>query len=117
MVTLQRFMVGSRTYAMSGVTAVSMYKIPARRGFWLLLVAVAAVVAIYQMPQASPDMAIVLLSSIAGFVALVIAVTRRASYVISLMTASGESRALVSMDRRFVTSIVDAINHVIVARG
>lgn len=111
-VTNARFIVPTQTYAMSGVTSVKYQKNPPKRIWPLLLVLIGFAAA----SKAGPTASIwhYLMFMLPGFVWLAL---QRATYSIQLSSASGESRALVSKESKFIKSVVDALNQAIVERG
>lgn len=115
LVTLQRFVAGGRTYAMSGATAVSMHRYPPRR-YLLIVLALAAGVAAFVVADSGERPAAYIVGALGGLL-LIFALFRRSTYSIRLMTASGESQALVSKVRGYISAVVAGLNRTQIERG
>ena len=109
-VSLTRFVVFGKTYAMSGVTSVKASSINPSR-FWPVSLIIIGVLLLLVGGNAI----------IFGLCSLALAVclwiTQRPEYVVMLSLSSGEAQALRSRDRDYVASVVQALNDCIVARG
>jgi hypothetical protein len=107
-VTTARFVAKGRTYALSGITSVSLYQIKPRRG----LVIAFAIISFIAFSQHSSILGAVFLGfAVIGWFA------NPPTYSVRLMTASGESDAFTAKDRSQVERVVHALNEAIVARG
>lgn len=110
-VTNARFITKGRTYAVNGITSVSLYEIRPPRG----AIIACLVISLGAFFQRSTNGAMV------GLLFLVFAVigwfANKPTYSVRLMTASGESDAFTAQDRGQVERVVHAINEAIVARG
>jgi Family of unknown function (DUF6232) len=109
-VSLTRFVVNGKTYAMSGITSVNATTILPSR-FWPVVLGIIGVFALF----AGGSGLGVGLFCIA--LAACLWLTQRPEYIVLLSAASGEAQALRSQDREYVASIVQALNDCIVARG
>ncbi len=112
-VTNTRFVAGGRTFAVSGITSVSLSKIaPQRKG-----PIAAGVLSILLLLGSHGDTTIL----IVGFILLAAAVgywfADSPRYSVRLMTASGESDAFSAKEEGLVRSVVNALNEAIIARG
>jgi hypothetical protein len=98
---------GHKSFAMSGVTAVRMLKVPPKRLFPLLVLIVCTLAT---------------LGGAVGFLAGAIAalvwlILQKPMYVVVLSTASGETQALEDRSGEWIARIVAALNQCIVFRG
>jgi Family of unknown function (DUF6232) len=111
-VTNARFIAKGRTYAVNGITSVSLYENKPRR----IVAIVCAGIAGYAFLQGSSSGALII-----GLIFLASAIAdwfmNRQTYSVRLMTASGESDAFTAKDRSQVERIVQALNEAIVCRG
>ena len=110
LVTNLRFVVGAKTYAMSGITSVELDRADAHFLWPLLWGCFGGLMA------AIPDTKVIgwfiLIASVA-----VIAHRLRPKYQVNVTTASGESTALESYRYAEIKEIVDALNNAILSRG
>ena len=107
-VTNARFIVPSQTYAMSGITSVKFYtEKPSLVGpvvaFLIVLVALAG----------GRNVWVVGIPLAIGILLLF----RRATHHVVLSSSSGETRALASHDKQFISNVIAGLNQAIVARG
>lgn len=109
-VSLTRFIVFGQTYAMSGVTSVKAHTVTPSR-FWPVITFLIALVCFF----AGGKGIIFGLTMLALGALLWIA--QRPEHMILLSTSSGEVQALQSTDREYISSVVQALNDCIVARG
>jgi len=109
-VTNARFIAKGRTYAVNGITSVSLYEIKPRSAGVIACVIIAAVA----FSQGGNG-------ALVGLIFLAFAIAswfmNPQTYSVRLMTASGESDAFTAKDRLQVERIVQALNEAIVARG
>lgn len=110
-VSLTRFVVFGKTYAMSGVTSVKASEVPPSRGGPLFL-GLAGLMCFTGDGVSWTGLGIVLLGLAAW-----VWIMQRPEYFILLSTASGEVQALKSQDRQYISEVVQALNDCIVARG
>jgi hypothetical protein len=107
-VTNARFIVPSQTYAMSGITSVKFYS-EKPSILWPILAFFVAVVAF----AGKGNIWAVGIPLIAGVLLLL----RKAKYHVVLSSASGETRALESKNKEFISSVIEGLNQAIVSRG
>ncbi|UMO86151.1 DUF6232 family protein [Pectobacterium sp. PL64] len=111
-VTNSRFRVGSTTYAMNGVTSV-------KRGETDPSKVAPIVVALVGL--AMVFLAATMTFKIIGGVVFLIAIAWFKSihpdYIVFLNSASGESQALSSPDKKYINDVINALNEAIVHRG
>ena len=111
-ITNTRFMVGTTTYAMHGVTSVKRRQVNPPKGGSIILGIIGIV-----MLLACP--AIVL--KLAGVVAIIIAViwyrSIKSVHIVLLNSASGETQALSSTDNIYINEVITALNQAIIYRG
>lgn len=111
-VTDKRFIVESQTYAISGITSVKFVEIKPNR----VLPFVLLVGAILLLVKFSGGASIwhYMLVSLPWIIWLAV---QRRKYTVTLTTASGEARALVSRKPKFVHQVIDSLNAAIIARA
>jgi hypothetical protein len=113
-VTNTRFIAGSQTFAMGGITSVEGIEIPASPIAPVLLIIIGLILAVSGFGGAWPFIIVGLLI-IAGGVLL--AVCRKSKFSVVLRTAGGEVTAYSSNDKSLIAEIIRAINASIVSRG
>lgn len=128
-VTNSRFMVGSQTFAMSNITSVKASEQEPKR-FWPIALVVIGVLVL--MGSVGVGLAIGgigvkgLAEVILGYVGIGLAIggigvawllKQKTMYHVMLTTAGGETSALSSEQREYITKVVQALNEAIVARG
>ena len=111
-ITNARFMVGSTTYAMHGVTSVKRgEKIPSKVGpiitgiIGILMIFLAATLMFKAIGV------LVVLFAIFWFKGL------KTEYLVFLNSASGEAQALTSTDKSYIDSVIHHLNEAIIHRG
>ncbi|MGF6994648.1 DUF6232 family protein [Paraburkholderia sp. GAS32] len=112
-VTNARVLVGSQTYAMSGVTSVRHAKKPANRTFQVLCFIVAAGT-LYFDHQNSQAVFFAIGAVVVGILTWVLL---KDKHFVILHSSSGESRAVEHTDRGFINRVIGSINEAIVSRG
>ncbi len=109
-VTSARFIPApNKTYAMAGITSVTLGVWRGCRWFPILLICLLSIWAV-QSPQAEPIP--LFFVALCGFWLY----GARARYSVRLFSASGQSEDLQSRDRQYVARVIDAINQAIVFR-
>ncbi len=109
-VTNARFIVRGQTYAMSGITSVKSFQDdPSRAGPIIM-----GIVGLLALVAGDGGVVIGLI-----FIACAILwwISQKKKFSVLLNTASGETEALTSHDRRFISRVVDALNEAIIYRG
>lgn len=109
-VTNARFIVGSRTYAMNGVTSVKSSIAPPNRGGLIIAVIVGLLM------LAGP-VGMKLLGVIVAGVAIWILSQQKSTHAVFLSSASGEVQALANTDEAYIGGVVNALNEALVHRG
>lgn len=107
-VTNARFIVPSQTYAMSGITSVKFFTEKPS----ILLPIAAFLVALLAMAGRGNIWSIA-----APLVVGVLLLLRKATHHVVLSSASGETRALASKDKHFISNVISGLNEAIVSRG
>ena len=107
-VSKSRFIAGSETYAMSGISSVKSEAVPARAGLPLLLI-IFGVIFLVGSSYVPP------LLLIGGGIGIFIA--RSGQHSVTLGTSGGEIRSYVSRDKSFIEKVVNALNDAIIMRG
>jgi hypothetical protein len=113
-VTNARFIVGAQTFAMRGVTSVQGVETPASYGGPIFIVIFGLVLALVGF-SGSIFIAVVGILLIAAGVA--IAIRRKATFAVVLRTAGGEITAYQSLDRAYISKIIQALNDSIISHG
>ncbi len=110
-VTNARVMIGAQTYAMSGITSVrSIKEDPSRKGPIILGI-------VGLLPLFSGEIGGIILGLVLIGAAIAWFISKKPTYHVGLVTASGEAKALGSTDPEYIRKIVNAINEAIIARG
>jgi hypothetical protein len=112
-VTNARVLVGSQTYAMSGVTSVKHSMEAAKRGFSLICFLIGAGTLYYDHRDTNP----ILIGAVAIVIGIVAWILKKDKHFVILHSSSGESRAVMHTDRGFINRVIQAINNAIVSRG
>jgi len=116
-VTNLRAILQGKTYAMANITSVSMYTQPGNSTPGMIVAVLGALLLLVGLADA--DMrgcALVFgLGMLVGGIA--IAASARNIYWVRIGSASGETNALSSRDREYITRIVGAMNEAIILRG
>jgi hypothetical protein len=114
-VTSARFISGGQTHAMNGITSVkSAVEHPPK--LWpMVTILVGALGMISALSESSMGGAAVMLAILG--VGILWLLSKKPTYIVKLTSASGETKAYLSPDDKFVGRIVNAINDAIVHRG
>lgn len=112
-VTRSRFMTPGSTYAMSGITSVKASTERPVKGPLILIVLGVLVLLGGAMGRQAGAIVMSLILIAGGFFWLL----KGVKYIVLLSSASGEVKALVSRDSRFIGRVIDALNQAIVRRG
>lgn len=111
-VTNARIVLPSQTYAMAGITSVKFDKVSPNRLPPILLLIATLLFLVNQAAHLSIWHFLIALMPSILWLAL-----QKTRYCVQLSSASGESRALASKDKKFVKDVVDSINKAIIERG
>ncbi len=110
-VSNDRFIVGSTTYAMNGVTSVKRGQTDPSRMWPIIL----CLVGLYVLFQGS------MMTFLAGVAMVAIGVlwfkAIKPEYMVFLNSSSGESQALASKDVKYIDQVIAALNEAIIHRG
>ncbi|OYD77976.1 UNVERIFIED_ORG: hypothetical protein BDU10_3099 [Burkholderia sp. CF145] len=112
-VTNARVLVGSQTYAMSGVTSVKHAMKPAKRTVPVVCFLVAAATLYFN----HQDMGAILFAVAAAVVGVLAWVAVKDEHFVILHSSSGESKAVTHTDSGFIHRVIRAINDSIISRG
>ena len=107
-VTNSRFIVPGQTYAMSGITSVKSVKKNPSKALPIILI----VLGIIFLAADVPLVGIILIG-----LGIAILILNKPQYIVILSSASGETEALTSKNKEFITRVINALNDAIVARG
>lgn len=103
-----RFIVGSTTYAMNGVTSVKMgKKDPEYGGAITLFVIGIAIMYFWSIWIGLGALAL----------SIILFATLKPTYIVVLNSSSGESQALTSEDLNYIKDVIEALNSAIIHRG
>jgi hypothetical protein len=109
-VTNARFIVGTQTYAMNGVTSVKSSVTPPERGFLIIVTIVGLLM------LAGPTEMKVIGLLVAGF-CIFIMTKQKSTYSVFLSISSGEVQALADPDEDFIGGVIRALNEALIHRG
>jgi len=110
-VTNSRFIVGSSTYAMTGVTSVKKTSATPPRSGAILIIATGIVILLGMN-------GVERLWGVAAIALGIVAYKRtKPKYSVYLNSASGESQALESEDVKYIDKVINALNQAIIHRG
>lgn len=107
-VTNARFIVPSQTYAMSGITSVKFFTEKPS----LLWPIVAFLIALLALAGNGNIWSVGVPLAIG-----ILLLLRKATHHVVLSSASGETRALASKDKEFISNVISGLNEAIVSRG
>ncbi len=109
-VTNVRFIVPSQTYAMSGITSVRFFTQKPSFLWPVLFFSIALLLL-------AGGKANVWTVGAPAMIGVLLLLLRRPVYHVVLSTASGETRAMNAKNKGFISSVIEALNQAIVARG
>jgi hypothetical protein len=109
------FLPGDQTFALSAINSVKLLKLPADYRPVVIL-GTATVVCIF-VAIANQSVGWFLAALLFGFVTFLIYRGLRDSYAVVVSVSSGEVKALVRDDKKFIVDVVNAINEAIIGRG
>ncbi len=118
-VTNTRFVVYGQMYPINGITAVSPFTIPAKRGwliFWAIFFGLGVLGGIGNLAQGGNGGGLVMSAIITGlFIWRIIA--RKDQHGIIISTAGGQVRALTSQNLPLVHAVMSALHQAVAMRG
>ena len=114
-VTSTRFIVASETYAMRNITSVQSAKIEPNLSVpgWLMVIGALTCFVGFSNSNLGAGIIGILLTGAGGYWCW----QSESTFAVVLTTSAGEQRPCVNTDRKFIQSIVDALNQSIVDRG
>ncbi|HEY4437990.1 MAG TPA: DUF6232 family protein [Lelliottia sp.] len=111
-ITNARFIVGSTTYAMNGVTSVKRGQTdPSKVGPVILAIIGLAMVFMAAAFLTKAIGVVIVIAAIAWFKAI------KPDYMVFLNSSSGESQALTSQDKQYIDDVINSLNNAIIHRG
>lgn len=110
-ITNSRFIVGSTTYAMNGVTSVKRGETNPSKVAPIIMCIIGAIALINGTATSFLVGAILIILGVLWFRAI------KPEYIVFLNSASGESQALSSKDRKYIDDVINALNNAIIHRG
>jgi Family of unknown function (DUF6232) len=116
LVTNSRFIVGSQTFAMSGVTSVSSFvESPSHKGP-LVAIVLGAMITLGGLVQGSQGLGGMLIGGVVLALGIWWFTQRKPTFHVLLRTSSTEVKALNSKDENYILAVVKALNDAIVYR-
>ncbi|WP_261464729.1 DUF6232 family protein [Serratia marcescens] len=112
LVTNARFIVGSNTYAMSGITSVKKSKIPAKRSPGIVMAAIGA-----SVMYAADSKGWQIFGGVLLFLGVVAFFIEKPTYVVTICSSSTETKALENKDEAYIDAVINALNTSIIKRG
>jgi hypothetical protein len=109
-VSSSRFVANGQTHLISEITSVRLVHIPARRGLALLLFLIGAT----YLFTGFNDLMLPLIFILMGFIAWIVATPK---YIVVLVNATGEVKALRRSDQESIKKITDALNEALALKG
>lgn len=110
-VTNARFVVGSQTYAMNGVTSVKSLVVPANKGLAIILIVVGLLILVGA--SGGGKVFGLLIAALGGYMIY----KAKATHAVMLHSSSGETQALSSTDQVYIQSVIQALNEALIHRG
>lgn len=115
LVTSTRIVAGGQTYVLNGVTSVRIANEPAPITASVIFIGAAILLLVFAFSARSFGTGIVGLAS--GIVGYFVTKASKPTYILVLRTASGEVRAVSSLDKARIQRIHDSITAAVVVRG
>jgi hypothetical protein len=115
-VTSTRAIFGSKTYAMTNVTSVSLLVVPPEHGPGCLIMIVGAII-IWACSSLSGLEVGILVGIVAVGLGIWWETTKKPKFVVRVGSSSGETNALIHADREYIQRVVSAVNKAIIERG
>lgn len=118
-----RFIVPAQTFAMAGITSVKTFREVPKRGGLIVLMLVGMLILLGGIGVASSNgigggsVGVIAFGLLLTAAAIFAATQQRDRFHLLLKTASGEAKALTSMDLAFIQRVVAGLNEAIVHRG
>jgi len=107
-VTQSRFISGGKTYAMSNISSVALFKKTKSRLFQILLIIVGVVLLFGDNKGYGIALAAI------GGIALYLT---KDDYIVRITSNAGEADGLISKDQKYIQKVVNAVNSAIIHRG
>lgn len=116
LVTNSRFVVGSQTFAMSGVTSVSSFTEPASHKWPIVIIVLGALAMLGGLAQGSQGWGGILFGVLIVATGIWWFTKQKPTFHVLLRTASTEVKALNSKDEGYIAGVVKALNDAIIYR-
>lgn len=110
-VTNARFIVGSRTYAMSGVTSVKSHVEEPKRGGPIIVGLLGLIITLIGTVTA------IVIGLVLIAAAVMMLIGQKPEYSVILSSSSGEVQALSSEDEAHISGVINSLNDVLIHRG
>lgn len=111
-ITNARFIVGSTTYAMNGVTSVKRGQTdPSKVGPVILAIIGLAMAFMAAAFMTKAIGVLIVIAAIAWFKSI------KPDYMVFLNSSSGESQALTSQNKQYIDDVINSLNNAIIHRG
>ncbi|KGT87026.1 QacE [Erwinia typographi] len=111
-ITNSRFLVGSTTYAMNGVTSVKRGERPPSKAVPAIIVLTGLIMIFAASTLMFKGIGVLLI--VLGIMWIK---SLKTEYVVFLNSASGESQALTSTDKNYIDKVINSLNEAIIYRG
>lgn len=108
-VTQARFVTQAKTYAMSNVSSVSLYRIKRSKKLEIFLIAIGLVMIVGESTR--------IVGSIFLLIGVVMLFLLKDSYSVRINSNSGEADGFISKEKDYVEKVVNAVNEAIIHRG
>lgn len=109
-VTQSRFISNGSTHAMRNISSVSNQHIPNSIGGSIMLIVIGIIVAFFGSTA-------LIVGLILIGIAIALIATTKDDYAVKISSNSGQSNVVISKDKKYIQTIVNAINEAIIHRG
>lgn len=110
-VTQSRFVTNSRTYAMRNISSVFVYEIVKSKTLPVIMMIIGFLMLFSSEALVETVGAILLITGVFVFFSI------KNEFAVRISTNSGEANSVISKDKKYIQSIVEALNEAIIRRG
>ena len=107
-VTQARFIANGKTYTMRNISSVSLYTLKSSYTLETILIVLGVILLITRTYIAGAILAII---------GITFMVLKKDKYAVRISTNSGEANSLISKDKNYIKTIINALNDAIIHRG
>ncbi len=115
-ITSSRAQFGGTMYPISGITAVSPIRIPAKRGAGIALAFIGASSLAFGVSAGGEGAAFVLMGLLMTIAGVFIVASAKPLFIVRLATAGGQVDALSTRDERAAVAVLNALQHAVASR-